>query len=58
MKEKNIEPNSTLGGAISYMLKHYKGMALFLRVPKSSLDNNLCEQVLKKQYLTEKLTVL
>jgi len=54
LEEKNIEPNSALGGAISYMLKHYKGMTLFLRVPKAPLDNNLCEQVLKKAILHRK----
>lgn len=54
LKDKNIEPNSALGGAISYMLKHYKGMTLFLRVPKAPLDNNLCEQVLKKVILHRK----
>ena len=54
LEQKNIEPNSTLGGAISYMLKHYKGMTLFLRVPKAPLDNNLCEQVLKKAILHRK----
>jgi len=42
LEEKNIEPNSGLGQAISYMLKHYKGMTLFLRVAKAPLDNNLC----------------
>jgi len=42
LDEKNIEPNSALGGAISYMLKHYKAMTLFLREPKAPLDNNLC----------------
>lgn len=41
LEEKNIEPNSSLGQAISYILKHYKGMTLFLRVPKAPLDNNL-----------------
>lgn len=54
LKDKNIEPNSALGGAISYMLKHYKGMTLFLRVAKAPLDNNLCEQVLKKAILHRK----
>lgn len=29
LEEKNIEPNSALGGAISYMLRHYKGMSCF-----------------------------
>jgi len=54
LDEKNIEPNSALGGAISYMLKHYKAMTLFLRQPKAPLDNNLCEQILKKAILHRK----
>jgi len=54
LEEKNIEPNSSLGEAISYMLKHYKQMTLFLRVPKAPLDNNLCERILKKAILHRK----
>lgn len=54
LDEKNIEPNSALGSAISYMLKHYKAMTLFLREPKAPLDNNLCEQILKKAILHRK----
>ena len=54
LENKKIEPNSGLGQAISYMLKHFKGMTLFLRVPKAPLDNNLCEQVLKKAILHRK----
>ena len=54
LEDKKIEPNSTLGQAISYMLKHFKGMTLFLHVPKAPLDNNLCEQVLKKAILHRK----
>jgi transposase len=54
LEEKKIEPNSSLGDAISYMLKHYKGMTLFLRVPKAPLDNNLCERILKKAILHRK----
>ena len=54
LEDKNIEPNCSLGQAISYMLKHFKGMTLFLRVPKAPLDNNLCEQVLKKAILHRK----
>lgn len=48
LEDKKIEPNSILGQAISFMLKHFKGITLFLRVPKAPIDNNLCEQVLKK----------
>ena len=54
LEDKKIEPNSSLGQAISYMLKHYKGMTLFLHVAKAPLDNNLCEQVLKKAILHRK----
>ncbi|MHB1334822.1 MAG: IS66 family transposase [Candidatus Humimicrobiaceae bacterium] len=54
LEDKKIEPNSSLGQAISYMLKHYKGMTLFLHVAKAPLDNNLCEQVLKRAILHRK----
>jgi len=54
LEDKKVEPNSSLGEAISYMLKHYKGMTLFLREPKAPLDNNLCEQILKKAILHRK----
>ncbi len=52
--DKNVEPNSGLGQAISYMLKHWKQLTLFLRVPKAPLDNNLCERALKKAILHRK----
>ena len=54
LEDKKVEPNSALGGAISYMLKHFKEMTLFLREPKAPLDNNLCERVLKKAILHRK----
>lgn len=54
LEEKKIEPNSSLGGAITYMLNHWKGLTLFLRVPKAPLDNNLCERVLKRAILHRK----
>jgi transposase len=46
--ERLVEPNSALGGAISYLLKHWEKLTLFLRVPGAPLDNNICEQALKK----------
>ena len=46
--EKLVEPNSALGGAIRYMLKHWEKLTLFLRAPGAPLDNNLCERALKK----------
>jgi hypothetical protein len=46
--ERLVEPNSALGGAISYLLKHWEKLTLFLRVAGAPLDNNICEQALKK----------
>jgi hypothetical protein len=47
LEEKRIEPNSRMGSAINYMLKHWKELTLFLRVPGAPLDNNICERALK-----------
>jgi transposase len=46
--QRLVEPNSTLGGAIAYMLRHWEKLTLFLRVPAAPLDNNICERALKK----------
>jgi len=49
-----VEPNSGLGAAIAYMLKHWAPLTLFLRVPGAPLDNNVCERALKKAILHRK----
>ena len=49
-----VEPNSGLGTAIAYMLKHWAKLTLFLRVPGAPLDNNICERALKKAILHRK----
>ena len=36
-----VEPNSGLGQAISYLLKHWKKLTLFLQVAGAPIDNNL-----------------
>jgi hypothetical protein len=54
LDQKKVEPNSGLGQAISYMLKHWKPLTLFLRVPGAPLDNNICERALKKAILHRK----
>jgi transposase len=54
LNEKKAEPNSGLGQAISYMQNHWPALTLFLRVPGAPLDNNLCEQVLKRAILHRK----
>jgi transposase len=52
--EKLVEPNSALGEAINYMLKHWEKLTRFLHVPGAPLDNNICERALKKAILHRK----
>ena len=54
LDEKRTEPNSALGGAIGYMLKHWNELTLFLRQAGAPLDNNVCERALKKAILHRK----
>jgi hypothetical protein len=54
LDEKKAEPNSGLGEAISYMLRHWEKLTLFLRKPGAPLDNNICERALKKAILHRK----
>jgi hypothetical protein len=52
--ERRVEPNSGLGQAISYLLKHWDRLTLFLRQAGAPLDNNVCERALKKSILHRK----
>jgi hypothetical protein len=52
--ERLAEPNSALGGAIRYMLRHWERLTLFLRQAGAPLDNNICERALKKAILHRK----
>ena len=54
LEEKKVEPNSGLGGAISYLLNHWQRLTLFLRKAGAPVDNNLCERALKKAILHRK----
>lgn len=54
LAEHNVEPNSGLGKAIAYLLKHWDRLTLFLRQEGAPLDNNLCERALKKAILHRK----
>jgi transposase len=54
LEEKRAEPNSALGGAITYMLRHWDPLTLFLRRAGAPLDNNVCERALKKVMLLRK----
>ena len=46
-----VEPNSGLGKALNYLLKRWDELTLFLRRAGAPLDNNLCEQALKRAIL-------
>lgn len=52
--DKRVEPNSVLGEAMTYMLKHWEPLTLFLRQAGAPLDNNICERALKKAIIHRK----
>jgi transposase len=52
--EHKTEPNSGLGKAISYLLRHWTKLTLFLRQKGAPLDNNIVERALKKAILHRK----
>ena len=54
IEDRLVEPNSGLGQAITFMLKHWSELTLFLRQAGTPLDNNLCERALKKVILHRK----
>ena len=54
LEQKKVEPNSSLGGALAYMLKRWGKLTLFLRKAGAPLDNNICERALKKAILHRK----
>jgi transposase len=54
LTEHKTEPNSSLGKAIQYMLRHWMPLTLFLRESGAPLDNNVVERALKKAILHRK----
>jgi transposase len=46
-EQRHVEPNSALGKAISYLIKHWDKLTLFLRKAGVPLDTNIVEQTLK-----------
>ena len=53
-ESKKVEPNSSLGKAIKYTLKHWEGLTAFLRIPGAPLDNNILEQEIRQSVLNRK----
>jgi transposase len=54
MQDKRVEPNSSLGKAIDFMLGHWVELTRFLHIPGAPLDNNICERMLKMAILHRK----
>ena len=52
--ERKTEPNSGLGKAITYLLRHWRPLTLFLRQAGAPLDNNVVERALKRAVLHRK----
>jgi len=52
--EHRTEPNSGLGKAITYLLRHWRPLTLFLRQAGAPLDNNIVERALKRAVLHRK----
>jgi transposase len=52
--ERKTEPNSGLGKAIAYLLRHWRPLTLFLRQAGAPLDNNIVERALKRAVLHRK----
>jgi len=52
--ERRTEPNSGLGKAITYLLRHWRPLTLFLRQAGAPLDNNIVERSLKRAVLHRK----
>jgi len=51
LAEHKTEPNSGLGKAITYLLRHWRALTLFLREGGAPLDNNIVERALKRAVL-------
>jgi len=45
--ERLVEPNSSLGKAIAYLVDHWETLTRVVKVPGAPLDNNTAERALK-----------
>ena len=52
--ERKREPNSGLGKAITYLLRHWRPLTLFFRIAGALVDNNIVERALKRAVLHRK----
>lgn len=56
-EQRLVEPNSGLGKALQYLLRHWHPLTQFLRIENAPLDNNCCEQALKRAILHRKASM-
>ena len=54
LREKRVEPNSSLGKAVAYFQNHYKELLQFCQVAGAPIDNNVAEQALKAPAMIRK----
>ena len=54
IKDKKVEPNSSMGKTISYLNNHWEAFTLFLRIPGVPLTNNDAERLIKRAVLNRK----
>jgi transposase len=54
LREHRTEPNSRLGEALTYFVRHWPKLTRFLTVAGAPLDSNLVERALKKAILHRK----
>jgi len=54
VREKRVEPNSSLGKAMAYFQKYYEQLTQFCRVAGAPIDNNVAEQALKAPAMIRK----
>jgi len=47
LRDREVEPNSSLGKALAYVLGHWTKLTQFLRIPGAPIDNNIVERALK-----------
>lgn len=52
--ERLVEPNSSLGKALTYMLTHWSGLTRFLEDGRAPLDTNAVERILRLAVLNRK----
>lgn len=54
IENREVEPNSSLGQAIDYFLKHWNGLTVFLRTEGAPLSNAEVERLIKRCVLRRK----